>query len=223
MTKKIVIYGLGSFAELMHYYFSTESEYEVVAFTVDSVFLQNHLYCGLPVIPFEDVENYYPPSDFSMFVAIGYKNMRNRKLLFEKAKSKNYKLVNFVSKKAITHDNFILGENNVIMGDVNIEPFVTISDNNVFWSGSLICHHCNIQSHNYFAPSSVLSGYVVVKNLCFFGTGCSVIDKLTIANESFLIAGSVLFETTRPYTRYVGNPAKPFGNSHENTGIVISR
>jgi len=223
MLKKIVIYGCGAFAKLMHYYFSTANQYEVVAFTVDSIFLQDTFIYGLPVIPFEDITDDYPPSDFSMFVAIGYKSMRNRKRTFEKAKNKNYDLVNFVSNNAITYSNLILGENNVIMADVVIEPFVTMADNNILWSKSLICHNCNIGSHNYFAPNSVLSGYVIVRNLCFFGTRSSVIDKLVIADESFLVAGSVLFSDTVSYTRYSGNPAKPSNKLHEKTGIIISR
>ncbi len=36
---KIVIFGTGDIAQLAHYYFTTDSPYEVVAFTVDKAFL----------------------------------------------------------------------------------------------------------------------------------------------------------------------------------------
>lgn len=34
MKKPLVIFGSGDIAQLAHYYFSTDSNYEVVAFTV---------------------------------------------------------------------------------------------------------------------------------------------------------------------------------------------
>jgi len=222
-NKKLVIYGSGSFAKLMHYYFSIDSQYEVVAFTVNNSFLIGNAYCGLPLVTFEKIEDVYPATDFLMFVAIGYKNMRNRKILFENAKNKGYKLVNYISSKAIIYPNLSIGENNVVMADVNIEPFVSVSKNNIFWSKTLICHDGCIGNHNYFAPNSIVSGNVIIEDLCFFGTKCSIIDNLTIRNESFLVAGSVLLKDTKPHTRYFGNPAKPFSKTHEDRGIVISR
>jgi len=223
LNKKIIIYGNGSFAKLMSYYFSVDSQYEVVAFTVDSPFVTNESCYGLPLIAFENIEKIYPVSDYLMFVAIGYKNMRNREILFKNAKDKGYELVNYISSKAITYPDLSIGENNVVMADVNIEPFVSISKNNIFWSKTLICHNSIIGNHNYFSPNSILSGNVIIKDLCFFGTKSSVIDGITINNESFLVSGSVLLKDTTPHTRYIGNPAKPFGKTHKDRGIIISR
>jgi sugar O-acyltransferase (sialic acid O-acetyltransferase NeuD family) len=223
MLKKIVIYGCGAFAKLMHYYFSTANQYEVVAFTVDSIFLQDTFIYGLPVIPFEDITDDYPPSDFSMFVAIGYQRMRNRKILFEKAKNKQYLLVNYISSKAIAYHNLVLGENNVIMGNVNIEPFVKIGDHNIVWSDTLLGHDLVLGNYNYVAAKCLLAGNSIIGDLCFFGNGVTTIDHLMIANETYLVAGSVLFKDTKPYMRYFGNPAKPFRKSHEDYGIIITR
>ena len=36
MKKPLVIFGGGEIAQLAYFYFSTDSEYEVVAFTVDA-------------------------------------------------------------------------------------------------------------------------------------------------------------------------------------------
>ena len=38
--KKLVIFGIANFAEIAHYYFSNDSEYEVVAFTVDTAYVK---------------------------------------------------------------------------------------------------------------------------------------------------------------------------------------
>ena len=56
MAKQIVIFGTGEIAELAHYYFKHDSEYEVVAFTVDGQFIKSPMFFDLPVIPFEKIE-----------------------------------------------------------------------------------------------------------------------------------------------------------------------
>lgn len=207
----------------MHFYFSENSPYQVVAFTVDKEFLEENSFCGKPVMAFEHIEVEYPPKLYKMFVAVGYKKMSARKLMFDKAKTKEYSLVNYISPQAIIHNDLQLGENNVIMTNVNIEPFSAIGDNNIIWSDTLLCHDLTLGNHNYFAPKCVISGNVTIENLCFFGSGVILIDHLTVANETYLRAGAVLFQNTQAFTQYAGNPAKIIGKTHEETGIIIQR
>ena len=46
---KLVLFGLGDIAQLAHYYFTHDSEHEVVAFTVDEAFCDRTEFEGLPV------------------------------------------------------------------------------------------------------------------------------------------------------------------------------
>ena len=69
--RKLVIFGAKAFAEISHYYFTHDSDYTVVAFTVDAAFLKEPLYCGLPIVAFEELKNDFPPSECDIFVAIG--------------------------------------------------------------------------------------------------------------------------------------------------------
>ena len=55
MKKSLVIFGMGDLAQLAHYYFDADSEYETVAFTADSDYIKDPLFCGLPVVAFEDI------------------------------------------------------------------------------------------------------------------------------------------------------------------------
>ena len=140
MHNKIIIYGLGPFTKLMHYYFTKDSNLEVIGFCVDKKFLTTSIFCDLPVIPFEQVQDTWSYKNYSMFVAIGYKVMRNRKIMFDKAIEKGYDLINYISSHSIIYDDLIIGKNNVIMGLVNIEPSVTIGNNNIIWSDTLLVH-----------------------------------------------------------------------------------
>ena len=71
MKQPLIIFGSGDIAQLAHFYFSTDSEYEVVAFTVDAAYRTETTFCDLPVIAFEEILNHYPPEQCEIFVAPG--------------------------------------------------------------------------------------------------------------------------------------------------------
>ena len=52
---EIVIFGAGDIARLAHFYFSTDTEHEVVAFTVDPAYRTADTFLDLPLVPFEQV------------------------------------------------------------------------------------------------------------------------------------------------------------------------
>ena len=72
MAKKLVVFGSGDTAELAHYYFSKDSEHEVVAFTLDEEYIEGDTFCSLPIVPFADVQSAYPPEEHSLFIALGF-------------------------------------------------------------------------------------------------------------------------------------------------------
>ncbi len=218
----IVIYGAGPLAKLMKYYFEEDSPAKVVAFSVDSAFRTDPTFCGCPVVPFEQIATDYPPSQVGLFVAIGYRNMRNRVLLFNRARSLGYDLRNYVSSRAITYPDLCIGENNVLMANVHIEPFASIGDNNLFSSDTLIAHEVKIGNGNYCAAKVLIGGNSKVQDSCFFGNGTVVINDVAIAAETQTFPGTVLVQNTKPHSKYLGNPARQIG-THEATGIVIER
>ena len=71
-NKKLVIFGTGETADIAYEYFTHDSEYDVVAFTVEASFKNEDKLYELPVISFEEVEQKYPPNEVEMFVAISY-------------------------------------------------------------------------------------------------------------------------------------------------------
>ena len=75
VVANIVIFGAGDIARLAHFYFSTDSDHTVVAFTVDATYRTSETFQGLPLVPFDQVALIYPPSDYKMFVAMSYAKM----------------------------------------------------------------------------------------------------------------------------------------------------
>jgi len=82
--KKLIIFGIKNFAEIVHYYFTHDSDYQVVAFTVNCAYIRESTYQSLPVIPFEEVEKFFLPKDFDIFIAIGVQKnnkIREKKII----------------------------------------------------------------------------------------------------------------------------------------------
>ena len=160
---KVIIFGTKDLAELAHYYLTNDSKYEVVAFTINKKYIKENTFHSLPVVPFEEIESYYPPSEFLFFAPMtGLKMNTLRKNIYEEGKLKGYKFISYISSKATLFDNKI-GENCFILEDNTIQPFTEIGDNVILWSGNHIGHHSKIDNHVFFTSHVVLSGHCHVK------------------------------------------------------------
>jgi sugar O-acyltransferase (sialic acid O-acetyltransferase NeuD family) len=204
MTRELIIFGNSQMAQLAKYYFENDSPYKVVAFVVDSSYITSPEFEGLPVYPFEHIEQIFPPSSYHMFIAIGYSHMnRIRERKFYEAKSKGYYLVSYISSQATYLSQYKYGENCFIHQGSIIEPFSIIEDNVIIWSGTCIAHHSIIKSHNFLAPRVVVSGNCIVESNCFLGVNAVLSNGIKIASGTLLGAGVVITRDTEPDSVYV--------------------
>ena len=217
---KIIIYGNSDFAELMYYYFTTDSVYEVVGFCVDKGYIKSDKFLNIPLVPFETVEDTFPPNEYKMFVAVGYKNMRLRKELYKKTIRKGYNHINYISSKAILDKSNIIGKNNAILHNVVLEPFCKIGNNNVINTNVIICHHAEVMNDCFIAAKALVGGFTIIKNNCFLGFSSTILQKLVIEDETLVAASSVVNRNSSKYDFLAGIPAKSM-SQHEVNGIEI--
>ncbi|HEU5017312.1 MAG TPA: acetyltransferase [Pseudolabrys sp.] len=205
MTKKLVVFGAGDVAQLAHYYFSTDSDYEVVAFTVDPDYATAPEFCGLPLVPFTDIASRYPPLEHEMFVALGYARLNQaRKEKYLAAKALGYRMASYVSSRSTVLNNGRIGENCFVLEDNTIQPFATIGDNVVLWSGNHIGHHSTIGDHCFIASHVVVSGGVEIGESCFIGVNATFRDRVRIGERCLIAAGALLLSDAEPEGVYLG-------------------
>lgn len=206
---KVVIFGLLDTAELAHYYLKNDSEHEVIAFTVSKEYLKEKSFKGLPVVPFEDLENIYPPKDYQLFAPMTAKQMNQlREKIYLEGKKKGYRFISYISSKASVFDNEI-GENCFILEDNTIQPFTKIGNNVILWSGNHIGHHGVIKDHVFFTSQVVMSGHCVIESHSFFGVNATIRDYSHIAKGTLLAMGACLTkQKTDEWGVYAGSPAK---------------
>lgn len=202
--KKVVIFGNGKMAELAHFYFTHDSDFEPVAFTVDKEYFTNDIFLDLPVVPFEKIERKYPPTEYCMFVAIGYSKLNSiRAKKYFQAKEKGYSLVSYICSKSSMWGDTQVGENCFILENLVIQPNVKIGNNVFLWSGSHFGHDVVIADHCYIASQVVLSGNVTIKKSSFIGINAAVRDHITIGEECIIGAGSLILHDVKAKEVYI--------------------
>ncbi|MBS0308970.1 MAG: acetyltransferase [Proteobacteria bacterium] len=205
MKKSLVIFGAGDIAQLAHYYFSTDSDYEVAAFTVDAAFLKETKFCGLPVVPFEDVASLYPPERHDFFIAMSYANLNQlRTQKYLAARALGYRLASYISSHATVLNQGKIGENCFILEDNTIQPFVRIGNNVTLWSGNHIGHHSVIHDHCFIASHVVVSGGVEIGEACFIGVNATLRDHIKLGVKCVVGAGALLLTDAEDEGVYIG-------------------
>lgn len=206
MKKSLVIFGAGDIAQLAHYYFSNDSEYEVAAFTVDAAYLKTHELFGLPVVPFEEVATAYPPDQHEFFIALSYSALNQvRKEKYLATRALGYRLASYVSSHATVLNDGRIGENCFILEDNTIQPFVCIGNNVTLWSGNHIGHHSTIHDHCFIASQVVVSGGVEIGEACFIGVNATLRDHITIGEKCIIGAGALLLADAEAEGVYIGS------------------
>jgi sugar O-acyltransferase (sialic acid O-acetyltransferase NeuD family) len=207
---KVIIFGVQDFAQLGRFYLQHDSEHEVVAFSVNKQYLPStKTFEGLPVIASETIERSHSPREFCFFAPMSPKGMNQlRASVYHQLKEKGYELISYVSSRATVFAGVSIGDNCFILEDNTIQPFTSIGNNVVLWSGNHIGHHSVIGDHVSFTSHVVLSGHCVVEPFAFFGVNSTIRDGLRIAEGSLIAMSASVTRNTEPWGVYKGNPAK---------------
>lgn len=219
--KKVVIYGAGAYGKIFFYDAERSGGIiDIEAFTIDGSYIQNEKECGLPVVPFEEVEKIYPPTEYDMLVVVGYTVMRNRRRLYEKAKNKGYTLVNYVSPHAILENEIKMGDNNVILSNAVIGYDGVMGSGNFIFQNVYLGHGFHMGNHSVISAGCTLAGNSRIDDLVFIGMGVTSRGRITFGTESLIGIGSNVVTHVEAYSTCFGNPAKVRGY-HKDTGVIV--
>jgi sugar O-acyltransferase (sialic acid O-acetyltransferase NeuD family) len=203
---RIIIVGAGGFGreilDTIKYINNIELTYEIVGF-VDSTIEKGNIVNGVPVLGGNEVLESY--TDASLI--IGFADPHHRKHFFELHRDR----FNF---PVIIHPTAIISEYAEIGSGSIIQAFCIVASNSIIGNcvvinaRSGVGHDSYVGSYTSIQSFCDITGNSKVGNLCFFGTGVKLIPKLTIASESYLCAGAVVFKDILNKAKVLGNPGK---------------
>lgn len=209
-SKKLVIAGAGELAMIAYEYFTYDSAYEVYGFAVERDYIESDTLYELPIVPFEDMQQQFPPSEFEVFVAIPASQLnRLRTRLYQNVKEKGYTCATYISSRAFVWRNAKIGENCFIFENNTVQPFVEIGNNVILWSGNHIGHRSVIEDNCFISSHVVISGYCRIGESCFLGVNSTLNDHVTVARDCIVASASLVSKDLKePERIYYGSPAK---------------
>jgi sugar O-acyltransferase (sialic acid O-acetyltransferase NeuD family) len=194
---KVILFGTGRGADVAHRFLVRDSEHEVCGFAVDRRHIDREIFHDLPVVPFEDVEQRFPPDEYQMLIFLGYQRMnvlRANKYL--EAKQKGYSFISYANSHFYRAEELNIGENCFIMDNQSISLDVKIGNNVVMWSSNHIGDLSVIEDHAWLASHVTIAAEVVVRPYCFLGIGATIGNKVTLAKGTFVGANALVASDT---------------------------
>jgi sugar O-acyltransferase (sialic acid O-acetyltransferase NeuD family) len=219
--KKVVIFGTGELAQRIFFYLK-DSDDQVIAFCANKSKIDKEELLGLPVIAFENIKETFPPTEFSMFIALAYSEMnKKRTKFFNEAKNKGYELYSFVHPSTKIWDEFEMGENCFILANNVIQPFVKIGNNVLIGSNNLISHNTTIGDNCFITSNVTMGGHITMGKNCFVGLSATINQRIEIGDECIIGAGTIITKDINDKEVYAENSSKKLPQSSEHIGNII--
>lgn len=206
----MTIFGTGEFALLAHEYFQKDSSYNVSEFVVDEEFMPSESKINrIPILSTANFIKTFNARSRKLFVAIPASRMnRSRTEVKDRLSRYGFTFASYISSKAFVWDKTKVGENSFVFEHNVIQPFVSIGENCVLWSGNHVGHRSNIFNNSFVTSHCVISGYCTIGENSFLGVNSTIIDNISIAEFTLVGAGSLVNRNTDPYGVYIGSPAR---------------
>jgi len=182
----IIIFGAGQFAEVMTAYIQQDTQDKIIAYTVDKAYCKTNQFMGLPLVPWEEIEKFYPPDKVQILGPISYRNANKFRMeRFLEGKERGYSFYTFIHPAAYIYSKKI-GENVIILEGNTIQPFAEIGNNCILWSHNHVGHHSIIQDHVFLCGRVTIGGNTIVEEGLFLGGATAIGDNVTIGAWSIL-------------------------------------
>lgn len=213
--KDVILFGTGDMAQVVTYYLDRFAEFNVVGFTLDRAYIQGDSYEGRPLVPWDELEQHYPPSEFALFGPMTYKKMNTvRRDRYLEGKKRGYDFASFIHPASHIYSEDI-GENCLILEGNTVQPFAKIGHNNIIWSNNHIAHHVVIGDHCFIASQVAVAGSAVIGDECYLAGQVGISHGLTIGKACAVLNGVHVHKDLEDDSVVVGPPAKlkPFPSS----------
>jgi len=208
---KIVLFGAGKIADVLYTIALADRDVSLAGFTCDRAYVTTPELHGLPLVPFDEVETVFPPTDFAMFVAIGYQKINSiRAERCSQAREKGYRLVSLISARAHVPSTCTIGANCCIMDGAALQPYARLGDDVFVWNGAAVGHHATVGDHCWLASNCTISSTVVMEPFCFVGVNAAVGHAITIGARSIIGAAAVITRSTAPNGVYIARDTERF-------------
>lgn len=145
--------------------------------------------------------------DLSIAVAVGNAGTRKR-LAQIVQKKRGIIFPNLIDPSVRMSERVQLGMGNIITAGTTMTVDILLGDFNILNLHSTVGHDVRMESYITVYPGANISGAVTIGECCELGTGCQIIQGLSITEQVILGAGAVVTKNIVQKGTYVGVPAQ---------------
>lgn len=181
---RLLIYGSREFAEVVRDLAAAcghECAGHIDDYTTGPGILGDYSFCRLQ----------YPPSEYGVVLAVGYKDLAARWNLFQTLRCDGYELPALVHPEAYVRDKTRIGAGTMVMARAIVDVAARVEELSVLWPGVIVNHHSVIGVNSFVSPNATICGCTTVGGHSFIGAGAVIVDHVTVPEGSFVRAGSV--------------------------------
>lgn len=182
--KKILVYGSQEFGRVIRDL--VEACGEQFAGYIDDV------YEGEGVVgSFAQIKERFPPSEYAVAMAIGYKNLAVRSQLAERVKVNGYELATLIHPRAYVRHRERVAAGCLVMAGAVVDVGATLAELVVVWPGVVVNHDSSVGANTFLSPNATICGFVQVGTGCFIGAGSVIVDHVRVPDGYFIKAGAL--------------------------------
>jgi sugar O-acyltransferase (sialic acid O-acetyltransferase NeuD family) len=139
---------------------------------------------------------------------VAYSNGRLRNQVINELKRAKAKITSLIHPSAIVSPNTFIGKGVVIFANAVINIGANISDGCIINTAATVDHDCVLNECVHVSPGANIGGGVHIGKLSWIGIGSTIVDSITLADNTQIGAGAVVTHSTQANSLYVGVPAK---------------
>ena len=127
----------------------------------------------------------------------------------------DFNFVNAIHPSVVIGENVEIGAGVVVMAGVIINPKAKIGNFAFLATGAQIEHDCIIEDFASVSAGSIMGGYVHIKKYAAVTLGVTIVDRVSIGENSVIGSGSLVTKSIPDNVLAYGAPAKVMRNREE--------
>ncbi|MEK8126900.1 acetyltransferase [Paenibacillus filicis] len=201
---KLLIIGAGGHGKVVADTAQASGKWSSIAFLDDQHILKKNY--PFPVLG--DIEHAFKCVKDYNYIAVAIGDNQRRVNLLKKFKDFGFKLPAIIHPSAVISKYSIIDEGSVIFANCVINANAVISFGCIINTACTVDHDCILGAGVHLSPGVNLAGGVRIGDFCWIGIGATIIQQITIDQESIVGAGAVIIENVPSTSTVVGVPGR---------------
>lgn len=204
---KVIIIGSSGHAKVIIDAINKGGHYDIIGL-LDDFRNEGEETLGIPVVgKVHDAAHY---KEFCFIIAIG--DNKGRHKIYSKLMELRLNYINVIHPSVNIGGDVNLGVGNFIAAGAIINSGTTVGNHCIINTGAQLDHDNRIEDFVSIAPKAALAGDVTVKRGSYIGMGANIIEKITVANQTVIGAGSLVTNDIPRFKVAYGVPCREIRN-----------